>query len=172
MLRFGSYVRLTGERLARAEGFFARHGGKIVVIARFVQVLRQLNGIIAGLGGMTWPRFLIFNAIGAALWVGTWATLGYLAGNHIGTIYTYAARYSLYLLILAGVAVAAFVTRAVFRRGVDPRSRRGPEECPFLGDVFGGRWRCARRSRGCLMRWRTGGRSGSAARRPPRCWRR
>ncbi len=114
--RFGRYVHLTSHRFAKAEGFFARHGGKMVIIARFVEVLRQLNGIIAGMAGMTWPRFLIFNTIGALLWVGTWATLGDLAGSHINTIYTYITRYSLYALIAAVIVAAAVIARAVLRR--------------------------------------------------------
>jgi membrane protein DedA with SNARE-associated domain len=116
VLRFGKYVRLTSERFAKAERFFARHGGKMVIVARFVEVLRQLNGIIAGLAGMAWPRFLIFNTIGAVLWVGTWATLGDLAGSHINTIYHYVTRYSLYLLIAAVIVAAAFIARATLRR--------------------------------------------------------
>ncbi len=114
--RFGRYVFITSERLATAEGFFARHGGKVVVVARFVEGLRQLNGIIAGIADMRWLRFLTFNALGAALWVGTWASLGYLAGNHINTIYTYATRYPLYLVIVAAVGAAALVARAALRR--------------------------------------------------------
>ena len=117
VLRFGRYVLITSQRLAKAEGFFARHGGMVVVVARFVEGLRQLNGIIAGIAYMRWPRFLTFNALGAALWVGTWASLGYLAGNHINTIYTQATRYPLYLLIAAVAVVAAgFVARAALRR--------------------------------------------------------
>ncbi len=117
VLRFGRYVLITSQRLAKAEGFFARHGGMVVVVARFVEGLRQLNGIIAGIAYMRWPRFLTFNALGAALWVGTWASLGYLAGNHINTIYTQATRYPLYLLTAAVAVVAAgFVARAALRR--------------------------------------------------------
>jgi membrane protein DedA with SNARE-associated domain len=116
VLRFGRYVRLTSERFAKAEGFFARHGGKIVIIARFIEGLRQLNGIIAGTAGMAWPKFLIFNTIGAMLWVGTWAALGDLAGSHISTIYAYITRYSLYLLIAAAIVAAALIARAVIRR--------------------------------------------------------
>ena len=71
----------------KAEDFFQRHGGWIVIIARFIEVLRQATGIVAGTSGLRWRRFLVFNAIGAALWVGTWVSLGYLAGSHIGTIY-------------------------------------------------------------------------------------
>jgi membrane protein YqaA with SNARE-associated domain len=64
VLRFGRYVMLTPERLAGAESFFTRHGGKIVIVARFIEGLRQANGIIAGLTKMPWPRFLAFNALG------------------------------------------------------------------------------------------------------------
>jgi membrane protein DedA with SNARE-associated domain len=65
---------------------------------------------------MRWRRFLVFNALGAALWVGTWVSLGYLAGNHIGTIYEYITRYSYYAVIAAVVLLAGYITRRVLRR--------------------------------------------------------
>jgi membrane protein DedA with SNARE-associated domain len=116
VLRFGRYVRLTEERLARAESFFTRHGGKIVVVARFVEGLRQANGIVAGITRMHWLRFVAFNALGAALWVATWTSVGYLAGNHIQAIYTQASRYALYLLAVAGLAVIVLIIRHRLRR--------------------------------------------------------
>ena len=97
---------LTEERLTKAEYFFDRHGGKIIVVARFIEGLRQANGIIAGISGMHWRRFVVFNALGAALWVGTWVSLGYVAGNHISTIYHYITQYSLYALIALAVLLA------------------------------------------------------------------
>jgi membrane protein DedA with SNARE-associated domain len=115
-LRWGKYVFLTEERLARAEAFFNRHGGKIILVARFIEVLRQANGIIAGISGMRWWRFLVFNALGAALWVGTWVSLGYLAGNHIDTIYRYITNYSLYVLIAVAVLLVALIIWHVLRR--------------------------------------------------------
>jgi membrane protein DedA with SNARE-associated domain len=115
-LRWGKYIFLTEERLDRAEVFFNRHGGKIIVVARFIEGLRQANGIIAGISGMHWRRFLFFNAIGAALWVGTWVTIGYTAGNHINTIYHYITTYSYYALIAVVVLVVAFIIRHVLRR--------------------------------------------------------
>jgi membrane protein DedA with SNARE-associated domain len=111
VLRFGRYVRLTEERLARAESFFPRHGGKIVVVARFVEGLRQANGIVAGITRMHWLRFVAFNALGAALWVATWTSVGYLAGNHIQAIYTQVNRYALYLLAAAALAIIALIIR-------------------------------------------------------------
>src|SRR5450755_573525 len=108
-LRFGKYVFLTEERLDKAENFFEHHGGKIITVARFIEGLRQANGIIAGISGMHWRRFLAFNALGAALWVGTWASLGYLAGNHITTIYHYITQYSYRVLIAVVVLLVAYI---------------------------------------------------------------
>ncbi len=115
-LRWGKYVFLTPERLDKAEAFFERHGGKIIVVARFIEGLRQANGIVAGITGMHWRRFVFFNAIGAALWVGVWVSVGYLAGNHITAIYNQITRYSLYVLIALAVAVIAFIAWHLRRR--------------------------------------------------------
>src|SRR5690348_4587868 len=123
VLRWGRYVRLTEERLGKAEAFFDRHGAWIITVARFIEVLRQANGIVAGTTGMRWRRFLAFNALGAALWVGTWVSVGYLAGSHIDAIYSYITRYSYYALIVAGVVVAALIARHLMRRR---RARRQP----------------------------------------------
>ena len=116
VLRFGKYVFITHERLDKAERFFGRYGGQIVVVARFIEGLRQLNGIMAGIAEMPWPRFLAFNALGAALWVGVWSSAGYLAGNHIGVIYSTAIRYSLYLLLALILVALALIARTVLRR--------------------------------------------------------
>jgi membrane protein DedA with SNARE-associated domain len=115
-LKWGRYLGLTKERLAKTEYFFDRHGGKIIVIARFIEGLRQANGIIAGISGMHWRRFVVFNMLGAALWVGTWVSLGYAAGSHINTIYHYITLYSYYVLAAAVVLLAAYATRRVIRR--------------------------------------------------------
>ncbi|HTZ23926.1 MAG TPA: DedA family protein [Streptosporangiaceae bacterium] len=109
VLRWGKYVFITEERLDKAEHFFNRHGGKIIVIARFVEGLRQANGIIAGIAEMHWLRFLVFNMLGAALWVGTWVSVGYFAGQHITTIYNYLTRYSYYALIALAVVLAGWI---------------------------------------------------------------
>ncbi|MFE7210522.1 DedA family protein [Streptomyces sp. NPDC001698] len=114
--RWGRYIFLTPERFAAAERFFGRHGGKIVVVARFIEGLRQANGIIAGTTGMHWLRFLAFNALGAALWVGLWVTLAYAAGRHIGTVYDEIRRYEVYVLVALGVLVVALIVRHLLRR--------------------------------------------------------
>ena len=122
VLRFGRYVLLTQDRLAKAEGFFTRHGGKVVTIARFIEGLRQANGIIAGLTGMRWRRFLAFNVLGAAIWVGLWSTVGYLAGNHFEAIYNTAQRYELYLLAALAIVALTLIARHLLRhrRNTEP----------------------------------------------------
>src|SRR5689334_880764 len=112
-LRFGKYVFLTEERLDKAERFFDRRGSIVITFARFVEGLRQANGIIAGITGMHWLRFVIFNAIGAALWVGTWVTVGYFAGNNITTVYHYITLYSYYALAALVVLIVGYI---VWRR--------------------------------------------------------
>jgi len=107
--RWGKHVFLTAERLDKAEASFNRQGGKIITIARFIEGLRQANGIIAGITKLHWLRFLAFNALGAALWVGTWVSVGYFAGQHIDTIYHDVTTYSLYVLIAAVVLLAGWL---------------------------------------------------------------
>jgi membrane protein DedA with SNARE-associated domain len=110
--RFGKFVFLTPARIGKAEAFFNRNGGKVIVIARFVEGLRQANGIIAGLSEMKWLKFITFNAIGAALWVGTWAAVGYFGGSHIETF----LRYQLYLTIAVVVGIVGFVSYKIFKK--------------------------------------------------------
>jgi membrane protein DedA with SNARE-associated domain len=113
--RYGRYAFITPARLDTATWFFQRHGGKIIIVARFIEGLRQANGIIAGISGMRWPRFLVFNAIGAALWVIVWTSVGYFAGSNINTIYNHATRYDRYLAIALALLLVAYIARRVVR---------------------------------------------------------
>lgn len=116
--RYGRYVGATPERFGKAEKFFVRFGGRIVIVARFVEGLRQLNGIIAGTTGMRWPKFVLCNLFGALLWVGVWTVAGYEAGDHIQPIVD-AARYIAYAVVgLLIVAVGVYFARRR-RRGAD-----------------------------------------------------
>jgi membrane protein DedA with SNARE-associated domain len=116
VLRFGRYVRITPGRLERLETFMARHGPKVVVVARFIEGLRQLNGIVAGVSGMPWPRFLLFNAIGAAAWVGLWTTAGYIAGSHLDAITAAIRQYQGYAVVVAVLALGGYLLQRHIRR--------------------------------------------------------
>ena len=69
------------KHLEYTQGFFARHGGMTVVLARFVPIVRTFTPFVAGVGAMTYPRFLGFSILGAAIWVTGFIWVGYFFGN-------------------------------------------------------------------------------------------
>lgn len=121
VLRFGSHVGVHAPGLQRVERFFDRYGGPVIALARFVDGPRQLNGLVAGSSGMRWWRFLAFNAIGAALWVGVWGGGVYLAGHRIEAALGSFKRVEQLFVILLLAAVVAFLGWRLWNR-----SRRHP----------------------------------------------
>lgn len=67
--------------LLQTRAFFERHGGKTIIIARFMPIIRTFAPFVAGVGAMHYRRFLAFNVIGAGLWVVSFVMLGYYFGN-------------------------------------------------------------------------------------------
>jgi membrane-associated protein len=67
--------------LMRTYGFYERYGGKTIVIARFLPVIRTFAPFVAGIGRMTYSRFILFNVTGGALWVMVFVLGGYFFGN-------------------------------------------------------------------------------------------
>lgn len=89
---------------------------------------------------MHWARFVVFNAIGAALWVATWTCIGYFSGSHIDTIYDTASRYSTYLAITVAVLLLTYVVRRLARgrraragSAASPAPAAGLSECEHVG---------------------------------------
>jgi membrane protein DedA with SNARE-associated domain len=129
--RFGKYIFITPQRLERAERFFARRGNRIVLVARFIDGLRQLNGVIAGITAMPWRTFLIYNTIGAALWVGWWTTVSYLLGTHLVEIIDQAHRYKYWAIPAVLILVGGYTwlhLRRRRRRRAEPAEVRTPED--------------------------------------------
>jgi membrane protein DedA with SNARE-associated domain len=120
VLRWGRYVLLSEARLAKAETWFARHGVKVIIVARFIAGLRHVNGLIAGLTRMRWRTFLACNALGAALWVAAWCTVGYVSGRHINAVYHALSRGFLYLAAVVAAFVVYRLIRHLRRRRGDP----------------------------------------------------
>jgi membrane-associated protein len=79
--RGGSSRWLKREHLERTEAFFARYGGKTVLMARFVPIVRTIAPFVAGMGSMAYPRFLAFNVAGGVLWVSLLTLAGYWFGS-------------------------------------------------------------------------------------------
>jgi membrane-associated protein len=72
---------LKREHLLRTQRFYEVHGGKAVVLARFVPIVRTFAPFVAGVGRMRYPRFLAFDVAGGILWVWGFGLLGYFFGN-------------------------------------------------------------------------------------------
>ncbi len=81
LVRHGRWIGLSEHHLEKVESYFQRHGGKSVFASHFMHLLRALIPFMAGASGMTYWRFVLYNAIGCALWAGTFALLGYFFGQ-------------------------------------------------------------------------------------------
>jgi membrane-associated protein len=80
--RKGKFERLLNPKhLERTHEFFEKYGGKAVVMARFVPIVRTFIPFVAGAGSMTYSKFAFYNITGGALWVGSCVGAGYLFGN-------------------------------------------------------------------------------------------
>jgi membrane protein DedA with SNARE-associated domain len=124
VLRYGRYVLITNRRLDYAENFFRNHGGAVVVAARFIEILRQLNGVIAGMARMEWRHFLAYNVLGAALWVGFWGLLVYeLGGRAAGFLHLFNRLEMLVIVVLA--VGAAFLVGYFLHRGGKSSTHEG-----------------------------------------------
>jgi len=75
------------ENLIKAQNFYEKHGGKAIVLARFMPVIRTFAPIVAGIGTMHYGRFLFFNFIGGTIWGWGMAFLGYFLGWMIGSFF-------------------------------------------------------------------------------------
>ena len=108
LLRYGSYLRITEGRIKLGEYLFLRHGGKIIIIARFVPFLRALAGILAGANRMPWRQFMVANIVGACVWATFFGVAAYTFGRQI-------ERLAGPLVIVVGIAaVILIVIGAVF----------------------------------------------------------
>ncbi|MCC7442947.1 MAG: DedA family protein [Bdellovibrionales bacterium] len=72
---------LNKQHLTRAQRFYERHGGKTIILARFVPIVRTFAPFVAGVGEMTYRRFAMFNVTGAVAWVTGFTVLGFFFGN-------------------------------------------------------------------------------------------
>ncbi len=105
MERHGPRVKITEERLQSVEGFFDRHGGKAILLGRFVGLVRAVAPFLAGSSHMPLRRFVPYDVIGAGLWSGGLILLGYVFWQSFSKVVEYAKKGALGL----GVAITLVV---------------------------------------------------------------
>ena len=98
--RFGQPLMARfGKRLEKAERFVNERGRNVIIVARFVDGLRQTNGLLAGAMGVPWAAYAVRDAIGAVLWSAAWITAGAVFGGHIEQLWPVAVA------IVAGAGI-------------------------------------------------------------------
>lgn len=95
------------EHLRQAEAFFAKHGGKAIILARFMPVVRTFTPIVAGMGAMPYARFTLFNVIGGFFWAFGLGVAGFFLGSAIPDVDRYLLPI-IALIIVISIAPSAF----------------------------------------------------------------
>jgi membrane protein DedA with SNARE-associated domain len=112
LARYQSLFRIQDKTVTRGEGLFARYGAATVFFARFVFGMRILAGPMAGTLRMAWRKFLLFNFLGATVWVTAISTVGYLFGRHWERLEQALKRFDMGLAILVLIAAVIWWWRS------------------------------------------------------------
>jgi undecaprenyl-diphosphatase len=113
--RYGRIVWLDEARLQRVRGFFDRHGAKTVFIGRFVALLRSWAAALAGVAGMPYGTFTLYNALGGVVWAVVFGSLGYLFGRNLPRLERYIGQASLAAVLLVALIVGLALAARWFR---------------------------------------------------------
>ena len=111
LLRYGRYLWITESRIKLGQYLFLRHGGKIILIAQFLPVLRSIVGILAGADRMPWLRFMLTSIIGAFLWATLFGLAAYSLGRQVERLTGWAVLVFGLVALICIVVAAAFVRR-------------------------------------------------------------
>lgn len=103
--------------LDRTHAFFERHGGKTILLARFVPIVRTFTPFVAGIGAMTYPRFLTSSIAAAALWVGVCVGAGY----RFGSLDVVRKNFTLVLVAVVLISVLPALVEIIRHRRTSPR---------------------------------------------------
>ena len=103
---------LKQSHLERTRAFYARHGGKTIVLARFIPIVRTFAPFVAGVARMDYPRFLMYNIAGGITWVVLFTVTGYLFGN----IPVVRDNFTLVIFAIIGLSVLPIVIEMVRHR--------------------------------------------------------
>ena len=102
-------LRVNPQRQQHLDQLFRRHGGFVLLFGRFVDGLRQVNGILAGTLKMPWWTFTAYNMAGAVLWTGAWGLGSYYFGRRIHSVGAFFYHHRALLILLSATALLALL---------------------------------------------------------------
>jgi len=111
-------LKVNPQRQQHLDELFKRRGGMVILLARFLDGLRQLNGIVAGVLRMPWWTFTAYNVAGALLWTCSWGLGTYYLGRDIHVIAAFFHRHRPLLLVLGATALVALLVYLLRSRKV------------------------------------------------------
>ncbi len=131
VLRHGPKVRITPERFEQVEAYFGRHGGKTILVGRFIGLVRALAPFIAGSSGMQYRAFVPYSVLGTGLWAATFCLLGYFLSASLDRATEIAGKGALVFgsviaVIVAGVVISRFLREPENRQRVAARIEATP----------------------------------------------
>lgn len=112
LIRYGRFVLLSEDELERAEVWFGRYGDWIVLVTRLLPAIRSFIALPAGVVRMPFWRFLLYGALGSAIWSTALALLGHTLGQHWETVSNDVRRYNVVIVVV----VVLLVAFAVYKR--------------------------------------------------------
>jgi membrane-associated protein len=107
---------LRKEYLDRTHAFYEKHGGKTIILARFVPIIRTFAPFVAGVGAMSYGKFITYNVVGAVLWVGLFVLGGFFFGN----ITVVRENFTLVILAIIAISVLPIAVEALRSRSRRP----------------------------------------------------
>ncbi len=132
--KHGARVKITHERLEQVDGYFERHGGKTILIGRFIGLVRALAPFIAGSSRMSFGNFIPYSVVGTGLWATTFCVLGYVFWRSFDQVANIAGQAIFGLGLTVAVIVAIVVTYR--RRASIAAWLTEHERHPLLRPVF------------------------------------
>ncbi|CAN5488655.1 hypothetical protein BH20ACT15_BH20ACT15_04680 [soil metagenome] len=109
LVKHGERFRISSERLKQVEDYFAKHGGKTIVIGRFIGLVRALAPFIAGTSKMPYSNFAPYSIIGTGLWAATFIMIGYFASQSLDRVASIVGRGLIWFGFFVGTVVAVVV---------------------------------------------------------------
>src|SRR3954471_12992229 len=119
--KHGPRVKISHERLQQVDGYFDRHGGKTILIGRFIGLVRALAPFIAGSSELAYRRFIPFSVVGTGLWSTAFCLLGYIFWQSFDRVANVAGHAVFAFGVVAGVVFGVVVA---YRRLREPAERR------------------------------------------------